>query len=103
MRKKAKRQDPAAKPLLTGLRPGLRMKGGIRSNPDGPGYIAIVHVWDNVQARGAPDEWRFGEVFATDEEAMTFYLNNIRPELERLIKKLAQENAGSGAMHRRLE
>lgn len=48
------------------------MRGGIRSNPDGPGYFAIVHIWDNVEGRGTPDEWRFGEVFATEEEAMHF-------------------------------
>ena len=101
MRKKARRRNPAAKPLLTGLRPGLRMRGGIRSNPDGPGYFAIVHVWDNPQGRGAPDEWRFGEVFATDEEAMAFYVNNIRPELERMTKEFAEEAADSRVVRSR--
>ena len=79
------------------------MRGGIRSNPDGPGYVAIVHIWDNVEGRGVPDEWRFGEVFVTEEEALAFYVNNIRPELESMTKKFAKEDASSRAVHRRLD
>lgn len=79
------------------------MRGGIRSNPDGPGYFAIVHIWDNVEGRGTPDEWRFGEVFATEEEAMAYYLNNIRPELERKTQEYAKKDAGSRVVRRRLD
>lgn len=79
------------------------MKGGIRSNPDGPGYVAIVHIWDNIEARGAPQEWRFGEVFKTEEDALAFYVNRIRPELERMTKEAAKEDASTRVVHRRLE
>lgn len=103
MRKKVKRNYPTAKPLMTGLRPGMRMKGGIRSNPEGPGYVVIVHVWDNVECRGAPEEWRFGAVFETEDEAMAYYLRTIRPELERMNAELTANESGRRVLRRRLE
>lgn len=103
MRKKAKRGKPTVNPVLTDFRPGLRMKGGIRSNPAGPGYIAIVHVWDNVECRGAPDEWRYGAVFETEDEALEYYLTAIRPELERLNAEFMASDPSHRSLHRRLE
>src|SRR5947207_1574796 len=78
-------------PLLEGLVPTVRMKGGIRSNPTGTGFIAIVHQWDNVECRGEPAEWRHPQIFSTEEEAMGFYKAAIRPGLEQLTKYLSNQ------------
>ena len=80
----------------------MRMKGGIRSNPAGDGFIAIVHIWDNIDCRGEPEEWRSPEVFATEEEAMQYYKTSIRPELERMMK-MASEKSGIRSIYRKLE
>ena len=88
---------------LKGMRFGMRMKGGVRSNPTGDGFIAIVHTWDNIECRGEPDEWRAPEVFSTEEEAMQYYRTHIRPVLEQMIAKTADGKSGTKAIHRRLE
>jgi len=88
---------------LAGLMPGLRMKGGIRNNPAGPGFIAIVHTWDNIECRGEPDEWRADKVFATEEEAMQYYKTYIRPNLEKMMREFKQKDASLKTFHRRLE
>jgi len=80
----------------------MRMKGGIRSNPAGDGFIAIIHVWDNVECRGEPTEWRSQDVFPTEEQALQFYQTTIRPELERLITQMASDKRTTRAIHRRL-
>lgn len=80
----------------------MRMKGGIRSNPAGDGFIAIVHIWDNIDCRGEPEEWRSPEVFATEEEAMQYYKTSIRPELERMMK-MVSEKSGIRSIYRKLE
>ena len=73
-----------ARSRLKGLSPGLRMKGGVRYDEECNGYIAIVHIWDNIHARGEPDEWRADEAFPTEDAAMQYYKTTIRPELERM-------------------
>ena len=78
------------------------MKGGVRANPAGDGFIAIVHTWDNIEARGEPTEWRSPEVFATAEAAMQYYKTAIRPGLEQLIAKTAKETPRTKAIHRTL-
>ena len=48
------RRRPASKPTpsqadaLSGLTPGMRMKGGVRYDPAVHGFVAIIHSWDNV-------------------------------------------------------
>jgi len=86
-----------------GLMPGMRMKGGVRANPTGDGFIAIVHTWDNTEGRGEPSEWRSSEVFPTEEAAMQYYKTSIRPALEQLVTKMAQETPSTKATHRKLE
>ena len=78
-------------------------EGGVRSNPTGSGFVAIVHVWDNIECRGEPEEWRSPEVFSTEEEAMQYYKTSIRPALERMMAKMAKEKPGITSIHRRLE
>ncbi len=79
------------------------MKGGIRSTPTGEGYIAIVHVWDNIECRGEPEEWRSSEVFATEGEAMQYYKTTIRPALEEMMAEMASKQPKGKIVHRRLE
>src|ERR1051325_11529161 len=81
-------------PSLEGLMPGLRMKGGIRDNPAGGGFIAIIHTWDNIEGRGEPDEWRDPRVFATEEQAMHYYKTSLRPALEEFMAKVASQTEG---------
>jgi SEC-C motif len=59
--------------VLQGLRPGMRMKGGVRFDPEAAGFMVIVHTWDNAAGHGEPTEWRTPEVFPTEEAAMQCY------------------------------
>jgi hypothetical protein len=104
MRPKIKRKHPPQPPSspLAGLRPGARMKGGVRYDPAIGGFAAIVHVWHNPQAAGEPDEWRAPEVFRSEDEAMAYYKATIRPGLEQLTAELAKK-PGLGSRSRRLE
>lgn len=81
----------------------MRMKGGIRSNPVGDGYVAIVHIWDNIECRGEPQEWRSAEVFATEEEAMRYYKTTIRPALEQVMAEMRDKGTGRKYIRRKLE
>src|SRR5438477_12238124 len=78
-------------PPLKDLVPGVRMKGGVRANPNGLGFIAIVHIWDNIECQGEPKEWRHPEVFSTEEAAMQYYKVNIRPGLEQMMSQLPKQ------------
>lgn len=88
---------------LPGFKYGLRMKGGVRSNPAGDGFVAIIHTWDNIECRGEPTEWRSPEVFPTEEAAMQYYKTFIRPELEQQVAKMAKETPRPKAILRKLE
>ena len=79
------------------------MKGGVRFDPNAPGFVAIVHTWDNARGYGEPTEWRAPEVFPTEEAAMRYYKTSIRPSLERLTAQAAQEQDDATVVHRKLE
>jgi hypothetical protein len=102
MKRKARRKARKPSPLK-GLTPGMRMKGGVRSDPAVNGFVAIVHTWDNVYAVGEPEEWRAPQVFSTEEEAMEYYKTAIRPALERLMAEMARGESGGKIVRRRLE
>ena len=59
--------------LLEGLIPGLRMKGGVRSNLTGSGFMVIVHTWDNISCEGEPEEWCAPDIFPTEDAALQYY------------------------------
>jgi hypothetical protein len=104
MRRIVKRKRRAKKsPRLKGLTPGIRMKGGVLFDPTVNGFIAIVHIWDNVHCHGAPEEWRSPEIFSTEEAAMQYYKTSIRPSLERMMAKMANGQSGKTFIHRKLE
>lgn len=88
---------------LEGLTPGLRMKGGIRSNQTGSGFRVIVHTWDNIFCQGEPEEWCSPEVFSTEDAAMQYYKTYIRPTLEQMMAETKKEQSGAKFIHRRLE
>ena len=86
---------------LTGLTPGLRMRGGVRYDPVGRQYYAVVHSWDNPLGVGAAQEWRSEQGFSTEAAAMSHYQTIIRPQLEELMHSF-QQSSGR-VMHRKLE
>jgi len=88
---------------LDGPTPGMRMKGGVRFDPAVNGFVAIVHIWDNVYCRGEPEEWRYPEVFPTEDAAMQYYKTSIRPALEQMMAETANEQSGRRFIHRKLE
>jgi hypothetical protein len=102
MRRKARRKASKLS-LLKGLTPGMRMKGGVRFDPTVNGFVAIVHIWDNVHALGEPDEWRAPQVFSTEGAALEYYKTSIRPALERLMADMTREKSGGKIVRRRLE
>ena len=87
---------------LQGLRPGMRMKGGVRFDPEALGFLVIVHTWDNAAGHGEPTEWRTPEVFPTEEAAMQCYKESIRPALSVLMAQ-ASGQADATVVHRKLE
>jgi hypothetical protein len=86
-----------------GLRPGIRMKGGVLFDSQANGFIVIVHQWDNPDCRGEPEEWRYPEVFPTEEAALHYYKTSIRPALKQMMTETAGKLPGSGFIHRELE
>jgi hypothetical protein len=79
------------------------MKGGVLFDPEAGGFVVIVHTWDNVACRGEPEEWRYAEVFATEDTAMQYYKTTIRPALIQMMTETASRPAGSVMIHRELE
>lgn len=83
--KRGSKSAPAPKvPTL-----GMRVKGGVLFDPTVNGFVVIVHMWDNVDARGEPEEWRYPEVFPTEEAALEYYKASIRPALQQMVAKLS--------------
>ncbi len=87
---------------LQGLTPGMRMKGGVRFDPNVEGFIVIVHTWENVAGHGDPTEWRAPEVFASEEAAMRYYKTSIRSALARLMAH-ASRQVDATFVHQKLE
>lgn len=77
------------------------MKGGVRYDPSIPGFVAIVHSWDNALCAGEPQEWRTTQVFPTEEAALQYYKTNIQPELEKMMSQM--KKSGLKTIHRKLE
>jgi hypothetical protein len=102
--RKIKRKRKAKKSSQPkGLTPGIRMKGGVLFDSTVNGFVAIVHIWDNVHCHGAPEEWRSPEVFSTEEAAMHYYKTSIRPSLEQMMAETANGHPGKTFIHRKLE
>jgi hypothetical protein len=87
--KKPKKPTPAN---LSGLTPGMRMRGGVRYDPVSQQYYAIVHSWDNPLGTGTPQEWRAEPGFTTEAAAMAHYQAVIRPQLEQLMRSFQQSS-----------
>jgi hypothetical protein len=79
------------------------MKGGVLFDPQAGGFVVIVHTWDNVACRGDPEEWRYPEVFPTEDTAMQYYKTNIRPALKQMMTETAGKDPGLSFTHRELE
>jgi hypothetical protein len=86
---------------LSGLQPGIRMKGGVQYDPSLNGFVVIVHSWDNVLCTGEPEEWRTTQIFPTEDAALQYYKTNIRPELEQMTSQMGK--SGTKILHRKLE
>ncbi len=86
-----------------GLKPAIRMKGGIMSAPGTRGYVAVVHSWDNAECRGEPKEWRSPKVFTSEDAAMHHYKSSIRPALEELMNQFKKSRQWVSGFHRKLE
>lgn len=82
---------------------GMRMKGGVLFDPQANGFIAFVHQWDNPDCRGEPQEWRYPEVFPTEEAAMQYYKTSIRPTLKQMMADTSGKLPGTSFVYRELE
>ncbi len=80
----------------------MRMKGGVRFDPNVEGFIVTVHTWKNVAGHGDPTEWRASEVFPSEEAAMRYYKTSIRSALARLMAH-ASRQVDATFVHRKLE
>jgi len=102
--KKFKKCCDTEKPsLLAGLKPGLRMKGGVLYDPDADGFYAIVHTWDNVNCIGEPTEWRYPEAFPTEEAALAYYKTYIRPGLQQMMVAIEKKHSKGTFYYQELE
>ena len=79
------------------------MKGGVRYDPATGAYLVIVHIWDNVEARGEPQEWSYPKQFQTEDEAMAYYKTAIGPALKRKLEREVEGKKGVTFSHRKLE
>jgi hypothetical protein len=82
---------------------GMRVKGGIRYDFEAGGFVVIVHIWDNAECIGEPQEWRYPEVYQDEEEAMRYYKTHIGPGLMRLLQKNVEKSENATFIHRKLE
>ena len=94
---------PVSASPTQGLRPGVRMKGGVLYDEDVGGFMPIVHTWDNVACEGDPEEWRSERVFPSEEEAMAYYKMHIRPGLQEMMASLAAKAKDATFIHREME
>ena len=78
------------------------MKGGVAFDPKVNAFRVIVHSWDNPDCLGEPDEWQSDETFQSEDSAMSFYKNEIRPSLDQLMREVGREK-GMKTFTRRLE
>ena len=88
---------------FAGLPHGQRMKGGICYDPEESGFFVIIHIWDNVECRGEPQEWRYPQKYSDEDEAMRYYKTHIRPALIRLMELNVEKSKNAAFIHRRLE
>lgn len=79
------------------------MKGGVRSNLTGSGFMVIVHTWDNISCEGEPEEWCAPDIFPTEDAALQYYKTYIRPSLQRLMLEIQKEQNGTQCIYRELE
>ena len=100
--RKYKKCCAAKQEQLPGLKPAIRMKGGVAFDPEADAFRAIVHSWDNPDCEGEPDVWQSEQVFQSEDDAMFFYNTNIRPKLERFMREVGRGKGVDVAM-RRLE
>ncbi|MDZ7290773.1 MAG: SEC-C metal-binding domain-containing protein [candidate division KSB1 bacterium] len=86
-----------------GLPYGMRVKGGIRYDPEAGGFVVIVHIWDNVECRGEPQEWRYPKVYDDEDEALRYYKTHIGPGLIQVMQKNVEKSKTGVFIHRKLE
>ena len=102
-RKKRTKRRTKNSPPQEGLRPDIRMKGGIRFDATVNGFVAMVHTWDDVQRHGPPEEWRSPESFPTEDTAMQYYKTSIRPAVEQMMTERACGHSDRTILPHRLE
>ncbi|MGA1870369.1 MAG: SEC-C metal-binding domain-containing protein [bacterium] len=85
---------------IIGLKPGIRMKGGVRFDPISNSFIVIVHIWDNVDCEGEPTEWRAPEEFQSEEAAMNHYKIYIHPHLQKMMTEITNKKNGTKVIRR---
>lgn len=79
------------------------MKGGICYDPEARGFVVIVHVWDNIECKGEPKEWRYPRVYQEEDEAMHYYKTAIGPKLKQFLEENFENKQNTEFIHRRLE
>jgi len=66
---------------------GLRVKGGVMYTASTGKFAAILHVWNNLEATGEPDdEYVHPEQFDSEEDAFRFYKRQVEPLIVKLIR-----------------
>ena len=90
-------------PEFANLPNALRMKGGVRHDPAAGGFVVIVHMWDNIECRGEPREYRYGKVFAREDEALRYYKTKVGPPLMRFMEERMNKNKSATFIRRELE
>jgi hypothetical protein len=93
-----KRESP-----VSGLKAGVRMKGGVVFDPAVGAFRPVVHTWGNIKCEGEPEEWMSPELFDDEDDAMDYYRTNIRPVLKDMMADVAKDHSGVAFGHRELE
>jgi hypothetical protein len=71
----------------------IRTKGGV-IRIDGK-YYAMVDIWGNAECEGDPKRIVWKKAFASEAEALRYYISAIRPHVMAINQQLAEDIGGS--------
>ena len=83
---------PPKKMDLGDIPHGARLKGGVAFDPENGGFYTVLHIWDNPDCIGEPQEVRSPTVFASEQEAWHYYNSTVRPQLNELADQVKRDN-----------
>lgn len=92
---KARKLLSLSKPLGSGAPHGVRIRGGTQYNSGTGKWHAMLHLWDNPQGDGQPEEALDPKEFDSQDEALEHYKKTLRPVMEKMQEDLPRSFPGA--------